>query len=141
MPFRLVVQYSKQPVQVWIVGFTVQIMIADRLPFGWVIGFIAEFAQAQPENFKLLVTKLVQQFTKEIIGFVQSQAKSFVKLSINFILAEHNLLIRVIQPQPLNPAIGVLNQQEFKIFIGLFIKLILQLIVQLIKQVIKQVQQ
>lgn len=46
MPFRLVVQYSKQPVQVWIVGFTVQIMIADRLPFGWVVGFIAEFTQA-----------------------------------------------------------------------------------------------
>ena len=98
-----------QPVQVWVVGFVVQIMIANRLPFGWVVGFIAEFTQAQPENFKLLVTKLVQQFTKEIIGFVQSQVKSFVKLSIDFILAEHNLLIRFIQPQPLELAIEVLN--------------------------------
>lgn len=42
--------------------------------FTWVVELIAELAQLQAENFKLQV--LVQQFIKEIVGFIQSQAKS-----------------------------------------------------------------
>jgi hypothetical protein len=56
-----------------------------------------------------LVTKLVQQFIKEIVRFVGLLVKSFVKLSISFILAEHNLLIRVIQLKLLVLTIVVLN--------------------------------
>jgi hypothetical protein len=56
-----------------------------------------------------LVTKLVQQFIEEIVRFVGLLVKSFVKLSISFILAEHNLLIRVIQLKLLVLTIVVLN--------------------------------
>ncbi len=56
-----------------------------------------------------MVTKLVQQFIKEIVRFVGLLVKSFVKLSISFILAEHNLLIRVIQLWLLVLTIVVLN--------------------------------
>ncbi len=56
-----------------------------------------------------MVTKLVQQFIKEIVRFVGLLVKSFVKLSISFILAEHNLLIRVIQLKLLVLTIVVLN--------------------------------
>ena len=70
-----------------------------------------------------MVTKLVQQFIKEIVRFVGLLVKSFVKLFISFILAEHNLLIRVIQLWLLVLTIVVLNYFEFKIFIDLSIKL------------------